>query len=267
MSHATVSTSARALAATAARRVAAIAAVVAVITAVLALPAFAHVTINPKTAEQGGFAKVAFRVPNERDNASTVKVEVEFPTDHPLAFVSVRPVPGWTVEVTESKLDTPVPMEGSELTEAVTKITWSGGTIEPGQFQEFEVSMGRMPTDVEQLVFPATQTYSNGEVVKWHDRPSADGSEVEHPAPVLTLVPAAENGDGHGAVTATATPTPATEMAPAAETAPAGAAASDSLARILGVAGIAVGLAGTVVGVAGLRRRSGEGRSAPPPAA
>lgn len=88
------------------RRAATVLAAVAAVTVATALPALAHVTINPASAEQGGFTKVAFRVPNERDDASTVRVEVTFPTDHPLAFVSVKPVPGWTVKVTESKLPT-----------------------------------------------------------------------------------------------------------------------------------------------------------------
>ena len=43
-------------------------------------PASAHVTVNPREAMQGGYAKLAFRVPNERDDASTVKVEVHLPT-------------------------------------------------------------------------------------------------------------------------------------------------------------------------------------------
>ena len=60
--------------------------------AALVLPAtsaFAHVTVNPREATQGGYAKLAFRVPNERDNAGTTKLEVNFPTDHP--FASVMP--------------------------------------------------------------------------------------------------------------------------------------------------------------------------------
>ena len=59
-----------------------------------ATSAFAHVTVNPKEAAQGGYAKLAFRVPNERDNASTTKLEVNLPADHPFASVSVRPAAG-----------------------------------------------------------------------------------------------------------------------------------------------------------------------------
>ncbi|MFD8529526.1 YcnI family protein [Streptosporangium canum] len=242
------------------RRAVAVTAGVTALTLGLALPALAHVTVNPGSAEQGGFSKVAFRVPNERDDASTDKVEIAFPTDHPLPFVSVKPLPGWEVKVTEGKLPKPVTTEYGEITEAVTKITWSGGKIGPGQFQEFEVSMGALPKDTDHLVFPATQTYSGGEVVKWDDEPKADGSEPERPAPVLKLTPASAGGDGHGA----ASPAPAPVAAPSAAAtfavptmvpvAAAGADSSDGTARLLGGAGLLAGLAGLVVGVLGLRR-------------
>ncbi|MER5421185.1 YcnI family copper-binding membrane protein [Streptosporangium roseum] len=239
------------------RRAVAVTAGVTALTLGLALPALAHVTINPGSAEQGSFSKVAFRVPNERDDASTNKVEVAFPTDHPLPFVSVKPVPGWEVKVTESKLPKPVTTEYGEITEAVTKITWSGGKIEPGQFQEFEVSMGALPKDTDHLVFPATQTYSGGEVVKWDDEPKTDGSEPERPAPVLKLTPASAEGDGHG--TASATPAAAPSAAAATLAAPsvapvAATDSSDGTARLLGGVGLIAGLAGLVVGVLGLRR-------------
>ena len=44
---------------------------------------------------QGSYTKIAFRVPDEEDSAATTKLEVTFPTDHPVASVEVRPVPGW----------------------------------------------------------------------------------------------------------------------------------------------------------------------------
>ena len=114
--------------------------------------ASAHVVITPGEAAPGGFATVAFQVPNESDTASTVKVEVQFPTDHPLAFVSVEPVPGWTADVQKATLDTPFESHGTEITEAVSTITWTGGSIEPGQFQRFPISVG---------LFPRTSTRSS----------------------------------------------------------------------------------------------------------
>ncbi|GAA4082392.1 YcnI family protein [Nonomuraea soli] len=247
------------------RRGASVLAATTALTLGLAMPALAHVTIQPGTAPQGGFTKVAFRVPNERDDAGTVKLEVSFPADHPLAFVSVKPLPGWKAEVVESKLPAPVKVEDGELEEAVTKVVWTGGKINPGEFQEFEVSMGRLPTGVDQLIFPATQTYSSGEVVKWADPPAADGSEAEHPAPVLKLTPA--TGDGHGAATATTAPAGQTSpqasppasgpsVTPVAATADGADGATDGTARLLGVAGLVVGVVGVVIGALGLRRRA-----------
>ncbi|MFC4120356.1 YcnI family protein [Nonomuraea zeae] len=236
------------------RRAATVLAAATALTAGLALPALAHVTIQPGTAEQGGFTKVAFRVPNERDNASTVKIEVSFPADHPLAFVSVKPVPGWDVKVTESKLPTPVKTEYGDLEEAVTKVVWSGGKINPGEFQEFEVSMGQLPKDVDSLTFPTKQEYSGGEVVNWADAPKTDGTEAEHPAPLLKLTPASGD-EAHGSASASAAPAAASpSVSPVAAAAESGSA-GDGTARLLGGAGLVVGVIGIVVGALGLRRR------------
>ncbi|WP_431895060.1 YcnI family copper-binding membrane protein [Nonomuraea sp. bgisy101] len=240
------------------RRTAAVLAAATALSLGLAIPALAHVTVNPGTAEQGGFTKVAFRVPNERDDASTTKIEVSFPVDHPLAFVSVKPVPGWEVKVTEGKLPKPVKTEYGDLTEAVTKVVWSGGEIKPGQFQEFEVSMGQLPTDTDRLMFPTTQTYSGGEVVKWADEPKADGTEAERPAPTLKLTPASADDDHHGTASATpSAPPAASPAAPSVAPMAAGSgSSSDGTARLLGGAGLIVGIVGVVIGFLGLRRRS-----------
>lgn len=158
----------------------------------IAAPAAAHVTVSPKEAQPGSYARVAFRVPNESDTASTTKVEVFLPEDAPLASVSTQPVPGWTVQVTKRKLDQPLDLHGSQISEVVSQITWTAGegaAIKPGEFQEFPVSMGRLPDNVDHLVFKAIQTYSDGAVVRWIEEPK-EGAELEHPAPVLQLAAA-----------------------------------------------------------------------------
>ena len=43
----------------------------------VASPASAHITVDPQTATQGGFATLTFRVPNEEADASTVRHELE----------------------------------------------------------------------------------------------------------------------------------------------------------------------------------------------
>ncbi|MFJ4666350.1 YcnI family copper-binding membrane protein [Kitasatospora purpeofusca] len=247
-----------------ARRTAAVALAAAASVVALAGPAFAHVTVNPGSAEQGGYTAVDFRVPNENDAAGTVKLEVNLPLDHPLASVRTQPLPGWTSTVEKAKLDKPIKVHGNDVNEAVSKITWTadaGVKVAPGQFQEFRVSLGPLPTDTEALVFKALQTYDNGDVVRWIDEAKDGQPEPAKPAPVLKLTKAT-SADGHG-VTASATPSAAadghgTGHGDAAKNdAASDDKASDSTARVLGVVGIVVGVIGTAVGVLGLRRRNG----------
>ena len=156
----------------------------------LAAPAVAqaHVTLQPNEAPAGGFARLDVRVPNERDDASTTKVEVKFPPG--FAQVSTEPVPGWTAKVGKTKLAEPIKSEdGDEITEQVSTITWTGqgpqGRINPGQFQDFGLSV-RLPDEPgKSLTFKALQTYSGGEVVRWIGTPDAD-----EPAPQVTLTAA-----------------------------------------------------------------------------
>ncbi|MEU4423827.1 YcnI family protein [Actinoplanes sp. NPDC024001] len=215
------------------RRAAAVSAMTAAFVLAVAGPAAAHVTVNPGTATQGGYTKVTFRVPNESDTASTTKLEINLPADAPVASVSLKPVPGWTAAPVKTKLATPIKAHDSEITEAVTKITWtaaSGSEIKPGTFQEFDVSLGPLP-EADQMIFKALQTYSDGTVVRWIDEPSTDGTEPESPAPVLKLT--------------------AASAASAAASAPA-AAAESSTADEGGDSGLAWGIAGLVAGLAGL---------------
>ena len=73
----------------------------------------------------------------------------------------------------------------------MSEVTWRGGQILPGQYQDFSVSADPLPAGVSQLAFKAIQTYSNGDVVRWIDLPQPGQPAPEHPAPVLTLTPRA----------------------------------------------------------------------------
>ncbi|MEU0003941.1 YcnI family protein [Streptomyces sp. NPDC006314] len=240
-----------------ASRVAAATAVAGSAVLALSVPAFAHVSVQPEgTAAKGGWAVVDFKVPNERDNASTTKLEVNLPTDHPLASVMPEPVPGWTAKVTKSKLDKPLTMHGEKIDEAVTKVVWTtdGKGIQPGFFQKFPLSVGALPEDTDQLVFKAIQTYSNKEVVRWIEVPQEGREEPENPAPVLEL--SAATDDHHGAAGAKddsdETDGKTGETAAAEES----EGGSDTTARVLGVVGIVVGAAGVAYGVLAGRRRT-----------
>jgi uncharacterized protein YcnI len=177
-----------------------------------ASPAAAHVTI-PEPVDGGGFGIVTFSVPNERDDASTVTLEVQMPQDQPLASVRPQPKPGWTVETTTRTLDEPVELFGREVTEVVDTVRWTGGSIDPGQFDTFTIQAGPFPEEGGELAFPSIQTYSSGEEVAWIETAEPGGEEPESPAPVLTVT--AADGDGDAGDGSSATDGGAQEVAAA----------------------------------------------------
>jgi uncharacterized protein YcnI len=180
-------------------------------------PASAHVTVQPGEAVQGNYTKLTFRVPNESDTAATVKLEVELPAS--IDGARTKPVPGWTATV-----------DGRT-------IRWEGGRVEPGQFQEFDISVGPLP-EVDQLVFKAVQTYSDGSEARWIEETVDGEEEPERPAPVLSLTAARDD-----------------------EAQLAAAVDQDDVdgARTLGVTGIVVGAVALLTGIGtavSARRRS-----------
>lgn len=153
-------------------------------------PAAAHVTVNPSSQPGGGYGELTFRVPTESDTASTTKIQVFFPTDHPLAEVLVKPHAGWTFTVKDSKLAAPITNDdGNQVTQAVSEVDWTADSpadaIKPGEYDDFEISTGPFPAGGT-MTFKALQTYSDGSVVRWIDT-SESGA---HPAPKLTLTSA-----------------------------------------------------------------------------
>ena len=240
-----------------ASRIAAAAAVAGSAVLALSAPAFAHVSVQAEgTAAKGGYAVVDFKVPNERDNASTTKVEVNLPADHPLASVAPQAIPGWKIDVTKAKLAKPLTMHGRQINEAVSKVTWTatGKGIEPGYFQKFPLSVGQLPEDTGQLVFKALQTYSDNEVVRWIEPQKEGQDEPEKPAPVLELASASSSGH-HGSTAEDASGTTSPAKDTAADTSSGG---TDTTARVLGVVGIVVGAAGVAYGVLAGRRRTAD---------
>jgi periplasmic copper chaperone A len=168
------------------RRIPAFAAAVAA-AAIVPAAAQAHVTLNPRSVTADSFARLDVRVPNERDRASTRKVVVSFPAG--FLSVSWKPVWGWRAKVTKARLATPIKTDEGEITERVAKITSTATAkryqIVPGSFEEFGLSTRIPNTPGKALSFPALQTYSNGEVVRWTGAPGADT-----PAPVVNVVAA-----------------------------------------------------------------------------
>lgn len=198
----------------------------------LCSPAAAHITMNPPEAAADSFARFDLRVPNER-GVPTVKVTVRLPEG--LTFVGFQPKPGWKRTVVIAKLDKPVTAEGETVTERIAQVTWSGGTIGPGEFDEFGISARVPNTPGKELVFPALQTYAGGDVVRW-----IGAADSDEPAPRVMLTAAEAEGDQGSATTAAA---PADDG---------GDGDGSTTAMVLAIAGIVAGL--VALGVAIFRR-------------
>ncbi|MGW4482004.1 YcnI family copper-binding membrane protein [Rhodococcus triatomae] len=185
--------------------------------------ASAHVSVNAPGAAQGGYTVLTFRVPTESDTAGTTKLEVTLPE---LKSARTEPLPGWTAQVAKNA-------EGE-----ATSVTWTadpGISVGPGQFQQFLLSAGPLPTE-DSVSFNAVQTYSDGTVVAW-DQATENGAEPEHPAPTLTLTAAADTGHAHGADASTTT-----DAAGEVD-------ATDTTARWLGGIGLVLGALGAALGI------------------
>ena len=220
--------------------------------ALLPATAGAHVTLHTDSTASGSFSALTFRVPNESDTASTVKLEIQLPKDTPFLYVSTKPVAGWTVKTTEAPLPEPVESYGTTITKAVSTVVWTASdaaAVKPGEYQEFSISAGPLPKPGT-IELPAVQTYSDGKVVKWDQPTPASGEEPEYPAPTFVIT-AAEPGSAEGG-DMEAAPAPT-----AGEPAASPAESTDPLARGLGIGGLLVGVAGLATAVVAVRRSSG----------
>jgi uncharacterized protein YcnI len=219
----------------------------AAVTAVGALAgaAHGHVTVQPGAVEGGGFAVVAFRVPNERDDASTTRVRVLFPEDQPIGSVRTTPMPGWRITTKSRTLDEPIEMFGEQVSDVVSEVTWTavGAGIAPGQFVDFDVNLGPLPESGE-MVFRALQVYSSGEQVNWNQRAVDDTVEPEHPAPVLEITPpAADAADNTEETSSVDGAGEAVTTAPVTDAGTGDSAASTALPTALAATALLVALA------------------------
>ncbi|MDQ0673941.1 uncharacterized protein YcnI [Pseudarthrobacter siccitolerans] len=204
----------------------------------------AHVSVDPSSPSAGGFSQLTFKVPNESGTAKTTRIAVALPSGTPFTSVSVKPMDGWTAEITEAALPSPVTIEGAAITKAASAVTWTADEahqLGQHEYQTFSISVGRLPAAGTTVALPATQWYSDGTVVDWNEQAAPGQAEPQHPAPSFVTT-AAEEGAG----------TPAGAAAVAATT-PVTAAADNTL----GIAGLGAGLLGLALGAAAFVRTAG----------
>jgi uncharacterized protein YcnI len=165
-----------------------------------AAPAWAHVRVDADNPAPGSYSVLTFKVPNESEKgALTTQLSVALPN---VASASTEAMPGWAAR-----------LDRNAAAGTVSSVTWTaapGTGIGADQFALFRISV-KLP-DAQNVSFPATQTYSDGTVVKWDQATPAGGAEPEYPVPEISLTGAKEDTDSTpvvpttGAAAETATP-------------------------------------------------------------
>jgi uncharacterized protein YcnI len=151
-----------------------------------AMPAHAHVGLQIPTSPAGSSYKAILQVPHGCDGAATTAIKVRIPE----GYFNVKPLPkaGWTITSVKGPYQKPHELHGSQVTEGVTEISWTGGELPDDHFDEFAFR-GTLAGDLSEgtvLYFPTVQVCSTAEEA-WID--VTGEADADKPAPTLTVTP------------------------------------------------------------------------------
>jgi uncharacterized protein YcnI len=154
-----------------------LAVLVASLAAAVALPsAWAHAVVLPAASRPADFQQYTLTVPTERDDASTVEVDLKVPEG--IGFLLVQNSSGWKTKVIRRN-------------DRIDEIRWTGGEIAPDHYATFRL-IARNPVQEGELVWRVLQKYDDNDVVRWigppdSDEPAARTAISELAVPVDTL--------------------------------------------------------------------------------
>jgi uncharacterized protein YcnI len=179
-------------------RIAAAGATAAIAIGLSAGAAAAHVGADKSEVPAGGFTSLTFTVPHGCEGSPTTALAFQIPEG--ILNASPQVHPGWDIGVEMEQLAEPVESShGEQVTERPGVITFTaqpGNALPDGFRDTFTIGFQAPDTPGETMLWPIVQTCEVGETA-WIEEPAADGSEPEHPAPVVEIVES--EGDGHGA--------------------------------------------------------------------
>lgn len=157
----------------------------------VAVPAFAHVTLEPAEAQSGRSFKGTLKVPHGCEGAATTAIQVTLPD----GVISVKPQPkaGWTLatQIGDYGRSYEV-MHGPPVSKGVKTITWSGGELPDAYYDEFTFVAYLAPqANPATLYFPVLQSCGTTST-DWAEIPAAGAPRPPRPAPVLKVAAAAQ---------------------------------------------------------------------------
>lgn len=149
--------------------------------------AAAHVVLETREAPAGSYYKAVLKVGHGCDGSPTSAIRVRLPDGAVLA--KPMPKPGWTLSTKEGPYSQPYDSHGRSITQGVTEIAWTGGSLPDAWYDEFvfQVVLPKRPAGTA-IHFPVVQECEKG-VHRWIEIPEAGKSpgDYREPAPVLTL--------------------------------------------------------------------------------
>jgi len=211
--------------------------------AAVPLAASAHVTVTPSGTAAGSYTVLTFAFSHGCEGSPTTALTFDIPES--IASVSPTLNPNYTIEKVA---------DGDRTSQVVyTAIT----PVQDGYRDTIELSL-QLPEDAagETLAFPVLQTCEVGET-NWNQVAEEGEEEPESPAPVIVVTEATGDGHGHGAATEEAASDDHGDgHTEGAEETAATSDDSDTVARVLGIGGLVVGVVGIVLALAARRPRS-----------
>ena len=211
--------------------------------AAVPLAASAHVTVTPSGTAAGSYTVLTFAFSHGCEGSPTTAIAIDIPES--IASVSPTLNPNYTIEKVA---------DGDRTSQVVyTAIT----PVQDGYRDTIELSL-QLPEDAagETLSFPVLQTCEVGET-NWNQVAEEGEEEPESPAPVIVVTEATGDGHGHGAATEEAASDDHGDgHTEGAEETAATSDDSDTVARVLGIGGLVVGVVGIVLALAARRPRS-----------
>ncbi len=155
----------------------------------LASAASAHAVLERKEAAPNAAYRGVVQIMHGCDGRPTTRVSVTIPEG--VTGAKPMPKPGWTLATTRSAYAKPYPSFHGTVSEGVTTITWSGGSLPDDQVDEFTF-LARVSDDFAPgatIYFPVEQDCSEGGY-HWSEVPApGEGARaLKSPAPAVRIV-------------------------------------------------------------------------------
>lgn len=153
----------------------------------LAIPAAAHVTIDPPEVPANGFSRIALRVPHGCAGAATNAIEVALPEG--ITMARPMPKPGWDIAIEMRPLERPQPSAHGLVREAPGAIAWRGGPLPDAHYEEFVLMIRTPDRPGTILAFPVIQRCVDGASHAWTELADPANPRPRSPAALLRLAP------------------------------------------------------------------------------